>query len=78
MDKDHINALLACQCYTAVYQLAYKKAHGYKAERLNLEQQRQLTEYIDILRICIKFKGNLIATHMNIKDYVRNTSRQIS
>ena len=71
-DAGHVEELLKCECCTAIYQKAFSKAFNYDAERLNLAQQQQLQEYIDILRICAKFRDNITAIKMNIKEYARN------
>lgn len=71
-DAEHIERLLNAKCYTSLYHIAYSKAYGFRGNRLVLKDQQQLSEYIDILRICVKFKDNITAVKANIREYAKN------
>jgi len=68
-DAEHIDNLLTQDDKDTLYKLAYDKAFGFKGDRLCLADQQQLSEYIDILRICVKFGDNLTAVKMYLKEY---------
>lgn len=69
LDTEHIELLLQQDDMDTLYKIAHDKCYAFDGERLNLAHQQQLSEYIDILRICVKFKDNITATKMHLREY---------
>lgn len=69
LDTEHIDLLLQQDDADKLLRIAHDKCYAFEGERLNLAHQQQLSEYIDILRICVKFNDNITATKLHLREY---------